>query len=201
MRPPNDVAHPVHDLIRRRWSPRAFADRPVEADKLRRVFEAARWAPSSYNAQPWSYLVATKDDPTDYERMLGCLVECNPRWARSAPVLAVSVTASAFAHNNKPNRHAFYDVGAATAFLTLEATALGLFVHQMAGFSPDLVRERYDLPATVEPVAAFALGYAGDAATLPDGLREKEHQPGQRKPIAEFVFCGGWGRRAGWAAE
>jgi nitroreductase len=198
MRPPNDVAHPVHELIRRRWSPRSFADRPVEPDKLRRVFEAARWAPSSFNAQPWSYLVATKDDPADHARMLGCLVEGNQVWARSAPVLMMSVATNAFEYNGKPNRHAFHDVGAATAFLTLEATALDLFVHQMAGFIPEKVREAYGLPETVEPVAAIALGYPGDPDALPENLRAKELQPGKRKATGEFVFSGAWARRAEW---
>src|SRR4051812_3077873 len=174
MRPPHDVAHPVHELIRRRWSPRAFADRRVEPEKLRRVFEAARWAPSSFNAQPWSYLLATKDDPADYERMLGCLVEGNQKWAKSAPVLIVSVATHAFEHNGKPNRHAFHDVGAASAFLTIEATALDLFVHQMAGFSPEKVREAYGVPASAEPIAAMALGYAGDPQSLPDEQRKRE---------------------------
>jgi nitroreductase len=198
MRPPHDVAHPVHDLIRRRWSARAFADRPVEPEKLRRIFEAARWAPSSFNAQPWSYLVATKDEPADYERMLGCLVEGNQKWAKSAPVLVISVAAHAFEHNGKPNRHAFHDVGAATAFLTIEATALGLFVHQMAGFSPEKVRDAYGVPATAESVAALALGYAGDPASLPDDLRKRELEPGKRKAIEQFVYSGGWGQQPTW---
>jgi nitroreductase len=201
MRPPNDVAHPVHELIRRRWSPRAFAERAVEPEKLRRVFEAARWAMSSYNAQPWGYLVATKDDPAEFERMLACLVEGNQAWARSAPVLMVAVATQTFEHNGKPNRHAFYDVGAATAFLTLEATSLDLFVHQMAGFIPEKVRQTYALPDRVEPAAALALGYAGDPAALPENLRAKELQPGKRKPMADFVFSGAWGRRAGWVAS
>ena len=198
MRPPNDVDHPVHDLIRRRYSPRAFADRSVEPEKLRRVFEAARWAPSAFNAQPWGYIVATKDDPEDYARMLGCLVEGNQLWARSAPVLIAAVATHAFEHNGKPNRHAFHDLGAATAFLTLEAMSLDLFVHQMAGFLPDKLREAYGLPESVEPVAALALGYAGDPNTLPESLRTRELQPGKRKPIGEFVFSGAWGRRGGW---
>ena len=200
MRPSNDVAHPVHELIRRRWSPRAFAGRAVEPEKLRRLFEAARWAPSSFNAQPWGYLVATKDDPAEFERMLACLVEGNQAWARSAPVLMVAVATHAFEHNGKPNRHAFYDVGAANAFLTLEATSLDLFVHQMAGFIPEKVRETYNLPPTVEPAAAMALGYVGDPNALPENLRAKELQPGKRKPMGEFVFAGAWGRRAGWTA-
>src|SRR3954471_21244622 len=115
MRPPHETAYPINYLLRQRWSPRACADRRGEPDKLRSVLEAARWAPSSYNAQPWSFLVATQDDPTDYERMLGCLVPGNQTWAKWAPVLMVAVATHAFTHKGKANRHAFYDTGAAVA--------------------------------------------------------------------------------------
>ena len=199
MRPPNDVAHPVHDLIRRRWSPRAFnPTRRVEPTKLLSILEAARWAPSSFNGQPWNFLVATKDGPADYERMLGCLVEFNQNWAKSAPVLMIAVAAKAFTHNNKPNAHALYDTGAAVAYLTVEATARGLHVHQMAGFDAQKVREAYAVPDMAEPIAAIALGYLGDAGALPEDLQKKELAPGQRKRIDEFVFAGGWGKRPVW---
>jgi nitroreductase len=199
MRPPHETAHPINYLLRQRWSPRAFAERRVEPDKLRSILEAARWAPSSYNAQPWSFLVATKDgDPADYRRMLGCLVEGNQGWAKSAPVLMVSVATSAFTHNGKPNRHAFYDTGAAVAMMTVEATALGLHMHQMAGFEPEQVRAAYDVPPTAEAVSAIAVGYVGDPASLSDDLRKREEAPGQRKPLAEFVFSKGWGSNPDW---
>src|SRR5215208_4639816 len=106
-----DAAHPIHDLLRRRWSPRAFADRPVEREKLLSVMEAARWAPSSFNEQPWSFLVATKDRPDEHARMLECLAEKNQTWAKAAPVLMISVASLHFARNGKPNRHALHDVG------------------------------------------------------------------------------------------
>jgi nitroreductase len=198
MRPPHDTAHPINYLLRQRWSPRAFANRRVEPEKLRSILEAARWAPSSFNAQPWNFLVATKDDPADFERMLGCLVPGNQTWAKSAPVLMITVATSAFTHNGKPNRHSFYDTGAAAAMLSIEATSLGLHVHQMAGFEPDKVREAYGVPAGAEPVSAIAVGYLGDPATLPDDLRKKEEVPGQRKPLSEFVFAKGWGAKPEW---
>src|ERR1700691_4237213 len=117
---------PVHSLISERWSPRAFANRPVEAGKLRSLFEAARWAASSYNGQPWYFIVGTKDHPEDYKRVLDCFVEFNQGWAKNAPVVALSVAALKFAHNGEPNRHAFHDVGQAVANLALQANALGL---------------------------------------------------------------------------
>src|SRR5437763_17131605 len=119
MQKPAPSDFPVHELIRERWSPRAFADKPVPQDALRSLFEAARWAPSSSNEQPWSFLVATKDQPDEHARILSCLLEGNQRWARHAPVLMISVAARAFAASGKPNPHAWYDLGAATAFLTI----------------------------------------------------------------------------------
>jgi len=197
----HDTAHPVHDLVRRRWSPRAFSSRPVEREKLLSVLEAARWAPSSFNGQPWSFLVATKDDPAEYERMLSCLVPQNQAWAKAAPVLMIAVAKTHFEHNGKPNRHAWYDTGQAVAFLTLQATALDLGVHQMAGFSGDKARELYAIPETAEPASAIALGYVGDPALLDEKLRERELGPGKRKPLKEFVFLGRWGHPAKWAGE
>ena len=194
----HDTAHLVHELIRRRWSPRAFSSRPVEREKLLSVLEAARWAPSSFNGQPWSFLVATKDDPAEFDRMLSCLVPQNQVWAKAAPVLMISVAKPHFEHNGKPNRHAWYDTGQAVAFLTLQATALDLGVHQMAGFSADKARELYAIPETAEPASAIALGYPGDPNSLDEKLRERELAPGKRKPLKEFVFAGRWGNPADW---
>jgi nitroreductase len=200
MRPPHETAYPINYLLRQRWSPRAFTGRPVEPEKLRSLLEAARWAPSSFNAQPWNFLVATKDDPADFQRMLECLVEFNQNWAKSAPVLMISVAHSAFSHNGKPNRHSFYDTGAAVAMMAVEATSLGLHMHQMAGFEPEKVRAAYHVPESAEPVSAIALGYVGDAASLPDDLRRKEEAPAQRNPISQFVFSKAWGQLPAWIA-
>jgi len=191
---PADAQYPIHDLIKRRWSPRAFSDRPVEPDTLRSLLEAARWAPSSNNEQPWNFIVATKDNQTEFSQLLSCLVEGNSLWAQHAPVLMVSVARMSFEDDGKPNRHAFHDVGQAVANLIVQATALGLAVHQMAGFHPDKVRELYGVPKEFEPVAAIALGYPGDPQSLPDKLRTRELAPRERKHIAEFVFTGRWGR-------
>jgi nitroreductase len=201
MRPPHEVESPIIDGLRRRWSPRAFADRPVEPEKLRSLLEAARWAPSSFNAQPWNFIVATKDDPADFARLLDCLVAGNQIWARSAPVLMVSVATSAFAHNGKPNRHSFYDTGAAVAMLTVQATVMDLYVHQMAGFVPEKVKAAYNVPDTAEPVSAIAVGYLGDPAILPEDLRKREETPGTRKRAVEFVFARGWGQPAEWVVR
>jgi len=193
MEKPAPTEHPVEEILRRRWSPRAFADRKVEANKLRSLFEAARWAPSSFNEQPWSFIVATKDQPEEYAQLLSCLVEKNQQWARLAPVLMVSVAKLKFEKTGKPNRHAFHDVGLAMGSMLIEATALGLFVHQMAGFSAEKVREKYGVPPDFEPVAAIAIGYPADPEVLPESFREQEIGPRRRKPISSFVFEGEWG--------
>lgn len=190
------IAYPIHDLLVRRWSPRAFAGRHVEPEKLCSLFEAARWSASCFNAQPWRFIVATKDNPPEYERLLGCLVEFNQNWARAAPVLVLTVAQMQFEHDGTDNVHAWHDVGLATQNLILQATSLGLSAHAMAGFSADKARAAYTIPPGYEPVAALALGYVGDPDTLPKDLRKKEHAPRERKVLSNLVFSGRWGQ--GW---
>jgi nitroreductase len=188
--------HPIHELLTRRWSPYAFSDRPVSVEDLRSVFEAARWAASSYNEQPWSYVVATREDSAEFARLLSCLVEPNQAWAKAAPVLALGCTSLLFALNGKPNAAAVHDLGLASASLTLEATARGLLVHQMIGIVPDKARELYRIPEGVQPLTGLAIGYAADPGTLPEKLRERDLAPRQRRPLAKFVFGGEWGKAA-----
>lgn len=194
MEKPAATQYPIHELLQRRWSPRAFSDRPVEPDRLRSLLEAARWAPSSNNEQPWSFIVETRDNGAEHGRLLGCLMEGNVPWAQRAPVLIVSVARMSFEDEGTPNRHAFHDVGQAIANLSVQATALGLFVHQMAGFYPDKVRDLYNIPKEFEPVAAMALGYPGDPDALPERYKQRESAPRERKPLTEFVFAGRWGK-------
>ena len=195
---PTDVA--LHEVIRRRWSPRAFADKPVPRETLRSLFEAARWAPSSNNEQPWAYLVATKDDPESYAKMLGVLVEFNVSWAKNAPVLALSVAHLKTQREGRPNRVALHDVGSASAQLTVEAISHDLLVHQMAGFDAEKARQTFSIPPDWEPVAALAIGYAGNPDSLPEKLRERELAARTRKPLAEFVMSGSWGHTAPFVA-
>jgi len=196
MEKPADTTYPIEALLKRRWSPRAFADRAVEPEKLLSLWEAARWAASTANQQPWYFIVATKQNAAEYTRLLSCLRENNQLWASHAPVLMVSVAKLAFDANGQSNRHAFHDVGLAVANLIVQATALGLAVHQMAGFYPDRVRELYGVPDDFEPVAGVVLGYPGDPATLSDDLRQRELAPRVRKPLDSFVFEHAWGQSA-----
>lgn len=196
MQKPAPTDYPVHQLIRDRWSPRAFSDKAISAETLCSLFEAARWAPSSNNEQPWAYLVATQDDKENFARMLSVLVEFNANWAKKAPVLAIAVTELGFAKNNAPNRNAQYDTGAATALLSVEAAARGLAVHQMAGFDPEKARQVFAIPSGWDALATLAIGYPGDPASLPKSLQDREVAPRTRKPLSEFVMTGHWGHTA-----
>jgi nitroreductase len=195
MEKPAEAAHAIHELIARRWSPRAFDERPVEAQKLRSLFEAARWAPSSNNEQPWRFLIASKEAaPAEHDRLLACLVEGNRKWAFRAPMLVLSVASLNFEDDRKPNRHAFHDTGMAVENLVLQATALGLQVHQMAGFDVERARATCLIPIGFDPVAMIAIGYPGDPALLPDYLREREMKLRERQSIGDFVFSTKWGQ-------
>jgi len=191
-----DTTYPIEPLLTRRWSPRAFADRSVEPEKLLRLWEAARWAASCSNQQPWYFIMATREEEAEYARLLSCLRDNNQQWASHAPVLMVSVAKLSFDMNGQPNRYAFHDVGLAVANLIVQATALGLFVHQMAGFYPDKVKALYGVPDDFEPVAGIVLGYPGDPAILPEDLQQREVAPRARRPLETFVFQGTWGQTA-----
>lgn len=185
--------HPVHALIANRWSPCGFSDRTVSDEDLRSLFEAARWAASSYNEQPWSYIVATKDKREDFERALSCLVEANQAWAQRAPVIAISVARLSFVRNDKPNTAALHDLGLASATLSLEATSRGLYVHQMIGILPDRARDVYAIPADHQALTALAIGFPAEPESLPDPLKQRDLAPRLRKPLQEFVYGGQWG--------
>ncbi|MCP9464165.1 MAG: nitroreductase family protein [Nitrospira sp.] len=190
---PAPADYPIHDLLARRWSPRAFADQPVEREKLQSLFEAARWAPSSNNEQPWRFIVATKGDEARWNRLFACLVEGNRVWAVRAPVLVLSVAGRSFGKTGELNRHALHDTGMAVQNLAIQATALGLIVHQMAGFDAEQARKELNIPREYEPVAMMAIGYPGDPNLLPDALRERELAPRRRHPVSSLVFGGEWG--------
>jgi len=191
-----DTKYPIEEILRRRCSTLAFADRPVEVEKLRRLFEAARWAPSSYNEQPWSFLLTSKGENHEgYERLLSCLLPQNQLWARHAPVLVLAVAKQHFGSGGTSNHYAFHDVGLAVENLTIEATALHLFVHLMGGFNTAESRKLFEIPESHEPVSVIAIGYFGNIADLPAELQQRELAPRKRRPFSEFVFSGRWGHK------
>jgi nitroreductase len=189
--------YPVHELIAKRRSGRAFSSKPLDGATIGSLLEAARWAASSWNEQPWSFIVTEKEKRSDHERLVGCLVEFNVEWAQHAPVLMLSVARLNFA-SGQPNRHALHDVGQAAANLALQATAMGLVAHQMAGFDVQKARDEFAIPGDHEPAAVIAVGYPGDPAGLSDKLRKRELAPPQRKPLRDVVFSGTWAQVATW---
>jgi nitroreductase len=194
MKKPAPTEQPVHPLIRERWSPYWFDGRALDESDLRAILEAARWAPSAYNEQPWSFIVAKRDDATEHERMVSCLVEGNRTWAREAPVLILGLTRRRFRRTEEANATCEHDLGLAAATLSLEATARGIFVHQMSGIEPERIREAYAIPDDVTPLTALALGYCAAPSAVPERYRDRQHRARERDPLASFVFGARWGR-------
>lgn len=185
--------HPILKLLAERYSPYVYDPRPVEREKLLSCLEAARWAPSSYNEQPWSLIVAQRQNEAEFQKMLECLVEANQAWAKHAGVLMITVAAENFSKNNKPNRVCDHDIGLAMANFTIQATELGLAVHQMAGINLSKTRQVYGIPDSHHPLTGVALGYAGDPDQAEnEQFAERDRAPRDRKPLREFVFREQW---------
>jgi nitroreductase len=190
---PAATDHPIGELMRRRWSPRVFEDRQVEPADILTLLEAARWAPSCFNEQPWRYLLFDGSDAGAMERARACLVEGNA-WARHAPLLMLSVAREQFTYNGAPNRHAQHDVGLASENLVLEAVRLGLAAHQMAGYDAERARREFLIPEGFTPMAMIAIGYPyrGNLDDLDEKARAKELAPRSRLPIGAIAFSGSW---------
>jgi len=184
--------------IKNRWSPRAFDSKPVEPEKLERIFEAARWSASSYNEQPWRFIAGIKDRDNTWDMIFDCLADANKIWCGNAPVLILLVAKKTFSHNNRANNWSIYDLGQSGAYMCVQATREGLFVHQMAGFKPDKAAENFSVPDDYEVKTAMAVGYYGDPDILPDNLKKSELNPRSRKQLGELVFDQKWGNTAGF---
>jgi nitroreductase len=184
----SQIESPLMDAIEQRRSRRAYAERPVESEKIQSLFEAARWAPSSSNEQPWMYIYATKEQPELWKTLLNLLNESNRIWVARAPLLIMSLVRKNFIRNDRPNGSARYDLGAANAFLSLQATHLGLNVHQMGGFDREKARTDLRIPDTHEAVVMLAIGYADDPEILPENLMQRELAPRERYKADTFVM-------------
>lgn len=182
--------------IRDRWSPRSFSAQPVEDALIASLFEAARWAPSAHNEQPWRYIIATKEDPEAYQKALSSLTEGNQRWASTAPVIILTFAKTTFDHTGRMNPHSWHDLALSEANIMAQATAHGLYLHPMAGIRRDHIREVYQVPDDYEPVTGLALGYPGSPDALPEDLRIKELRTRVRRPLSEFVFSDSWDHAA-----
>jgi nitroreductase len=182
--------------IQHRWSPRAFLDKPVSKQDLHTLFEAARWAASSFNEQPWRFIFATKAEPEAYQRLLSTLLPKNQEWAKGAPVLFITVGRKTFSHNNTPNRYGLHDTGAAMATLAIQAASMGLQIHGMGGFDHDKARTLLKVPHEFEMGAAAAVGYPAPPEMAPEAFQAAEKAPRTRKPLGEIVHHGVFGTAA-----
>ena len=187
MKKSTEIERPILELIKQRRSRRAYDDKLVEVEKIQAMFEAARWAPSSSNEQPWTYLYATKEQVELYQKIFDSLMDGNKIWVARAPLLIVAMVRKNFIRNDKPNGSAKYDLGAANAFLSLQATQLGLNVHQMGGFDKEMAQTLLNIPSNYEPVVILAAGYLGDVETLPESLKERELALRERYTQEAFV--------------
>ncbi len=183
----------IHQLIQERYSSLAFSPREVDDATLYQLFEAARWAASSFNEQPWRFIYAHKGQEQQFQQILNCIAPNNQLWAKEAPTLMISIARTNFIHKERPNSHAFHDLGQAIANFSLQATHLGLSVHQMAGFDSQKAKIDLSIPNPFEAVAAVALGYPGEIEDLPVELRSRATKPRERKDLSELVFLGSWG--------
>ncbi|MBF5038240.1 nitroreductase family protein [Methylophilus sp. 13] len=194
MQKPAITQQPIHDLIANRWSGRAYdASQGVSQEQVISLLEAARWAPSCFGDQPWRYVVCNKADNLQaWQAAFDCLVPGNQSWAVNAPVLLLICADTLFGHNDKPNKWAPYDTGAATENLCLQATALGLMAHQMGGFDADKARATFNVPERYQILAMVTVGYQADVESLTGETKERETAARSRKPLNELFFNGQW---------
>ncbi len=190
-----ETSTPINDVLANRWSPRAYNGEAVDAATLAKLFEAARWAASGFNRQPWRYLVASRNEKAEFDRIVACLGEFNQVWAKNAGALVIVTTLSSD-EDGKPKPMAKYNAGLATAQLVLEAHANGLHCRQMGGINRDAIRAEFNVPENADVIVCIAIGYAAPAETLSERNYEKEIAPRVRKPLSEIVFSGDWGKAA-----
>jgi nitroreductase len=193
---PATTQEPIHDIIARRWSGRAFDEsKPVPPHVIVSLCEAARWAPSSYGDEPWRYLIWDKlVDPAAWHRAFSCLAQSNQIWVKRAPLLLLSLVSNNFRHDGSANRFAQHDTGMASMAMVLEAVAHGLMAHQMGGFDSAAIREEFAIPEHYTCMSMIAIGYSASADILDGSLKERELAPRARRPIREHFFAGAWGK-------
>jgi nitroreductase len=184
----------IDELIKKRFSTRTYSERLVEKEKLVELFEAAQWAPSSMNEQPWRFIITTKNEEESFNKLFDTLSDGNKIWAVKAPVLILVSAKKTIDRNGKLNRYSFYDTGSAVAFLVLQAMEMGLYVHQLGGFNVNEAANELNVPNDYEPVVVLVLGYRSDVQDLPENLRVREKAVRTRQPLENIVFEGEFGR-------
>lgn len=187
----------IHPLLKRRWSPRSFTDQKIEKETLQRIFEAARWSPSSSNEQPWRFIVGVKGTPT-WDHIFDTLVDFNQKWAHLVPVLAISIGKTTSSKSGKPSKIYKYDVGQSLSYITFQAMHEGIFVHQMGGFDASKAATLFSVPEGFEPLTAFAMGYKGDPSLLKDNFEKMERSERERISPHEMIFENSFGKAVDW---
>lgn len=183
-----NTKYPVDELIKKRWSPRSFSNQPLEREKLLTLFEAATWAASSRNEQPWRFIYGINGEDESYKKIFETLVVWNQKWAKTAPVLALGIAKMNSDYHNKPNDYAWYDLGQAVATMAVQASADNIYMHQMGGFDPDIARSLFKLPDEYTAVVAIAIGYIGEADNLPEDMKELEVKERTRLDLNSVLF-------------
>jgi nitroreductase len=192
MKKPALNKYPILDSFKHRWSPRAYSDKPVEKEKLRSIFEAARWAPSARNEQPWRFILGQKGDKT-WEKIFESLDAWNQEWTKRAPVLVANVAKTFYEYKHLNNETALYDTGQAVAMMVTEAVNQGLIGHQMGGFNREKAIKLFQIPDGYRPMSVTAIGYYGNASLLPEDMYNSEIEDRKRFPLNDLVFSGSFG--------
>jgi len=187
MQKPANNTYPILEAFKQRWSPRAYSDKPVEPEKVKSLLEAARWAPSAFNEQPWRFIVGIKGERT-WHMIMETLVEWNRQWAAKAPVLVINLGKKTSSYNGKPNATYAYDTGQAVAMMVTEAVNQGLIGHQMSGFDAAKASELFNISDDFQPISVSAFGYYGDPEMLPADMKKTESKPRERKTIDEMLL-------------
>lgn len=182
----------LNPLFENRWSPRSFSDKTVDKDIIKKFLEAASWSASSYNEQPWRFIVGVKDEGKTWDHIFSSVNEWNQQWARNAPILILACAKKHFSRNQKENRHYFYDTGQAVSAMIHQALEDNIYAHQMAGFDPGVCREKFEVPSEYEPVVVVAMGYKGEADQLKEEYQKSELAERSRKPLSEIAFTEVW---------
>lgn len=191
MKPKTQNQYPINNLIAKRWSPRAFTNKQISNDDINSLFEAARWAASSRNSQPWRFIFSTKENTEVYDKLFSCMVEWNQSWAKTAPLLVLGVAKLNTGEKDHINTHALYDLGLSVGNLTTQATSMGIYLHQMSGILPEKATELFNLSDSDSPVVMLAIGYPGDVSNIPTDIASGEFNTQERLEIKDFAFNGG----------
>ena len=180
--------YPVIDIIKNRWSPRSFTERLIAKNLINSILEAARWSPSSFNEQPWRYILGFKNKGDNFSKIFDALHGFNKKWTINAPLLMVCCCKRNFSHNNMPNVHAAYDSGQSIAYLTMQAMSENIYVHQMAGFDKTILKNNLNISDDFDICTVIALGYLGSPDILPIDLKKLETSERERKSINELLL-------------